>query len=233
MRRNTEFIIGGLTKFSSIDYPNHLSAVIYGQGCPLRCRYCHNTELQEFNKKLNTNILPVGYVMRWLATRIGLLECVVLSGGEPTAQRSVIPLASDIKKMGYKIGLHTSGINPVVLKEFLTSLSWVGLDIKQLFTKYCRITCVESVKNVKRSLELIAKSGVDFEIRTTYHPELISQNDIEDMAVMLNAYGVKNWAIQMFRQTGCQDTLLRQAHNTAYPNIKKITQLIPNVFIRE
>ena len=232
MGQSTEFIIGGITQFSTIDYPNHLAAVIYGQGCPLRCSYCHNTELQLFAKNLDTNI-PTEYVMKWLTTRLGLLEGVVLSGGEPTAQRSVIPLASDIKKMGYDVGLHTSGISPFVLKELLTSLSWVGLDIKQLFTKYSAITGIESARNVKQSLELIAKSGIEFEIRTTYHPALISQNDLEDMAIILRDYGVKNWAIQMFRQTGCQDTLLRQAHNTAYPNIKKITQLIPNVFIRE
>ncbi|MFI0376333.1 MAG: radical SAM protein [Candidatus Thiodiazotropha sp.] len=99
--------VGGLTPMTTIDFPGHLAAVVFCQGCPMRCHYCHNPELLP---RRNDNQPSWKAILEFLSARIGLLDGVVFSGGEPTLQRSIGQAVRDIKSLGYRVGLHTAGI---------------------------------------------------------------------------------------------------------------------------
>ncbi|MEW8584302.1 MAG: anaerobic ribonucleoside-triphosphate reductase activating protein, partial [Candidatus Thiodiazotropha sp.] len=123
--------VGGFIQMTTIDYPDHLAAVVFCQGCPLRCHYCHNPELLAWSE-----------ILDFLAARRGLLDAVVFSGGEPTLQRSLMQAVIEVKALGYLIGLHTAGIYPGRLQQLLPLVDWVGLDIKALAQDYPRLTGV-------------------------------------------------------------------------------------------
>ena len=119
--------VGGMTPFTTIDYPGELAAVVFCQGCPWRCRYCQNTGLLEAGAKAQTKWADVS---AFLEHRRGLLDAVVFSGGEPTLQSDLNSAVAEARSLGFKVGLHTAGCYPDRLDNLLPDLDWVGLDIK-------------------------------------------------------------------------------------------------------
>jgi pyruvate formate lyase activating enzyme len=134
-----------------------------------------------------------------LKTREGLVEAVVFSGGEPLLQEYFPHAVSDVRKMGFKVGLHTSGAFPDRLARILHDLDWVGLDIKHRFENYQEITNIRNSGALAReSLNLLIASGVDFEIRMTLY-EKIETSAIIDALKDISALGVKTVALQKCR----------------------------------
>ena len=194
--------IAGLTPFTTVDYPGKLSAVIFCQGCSWRCGYCHNPHLQPFGK----GKIPWKEVLDFLQERRGFLDAVVFSGGEPSLQKHLPAAMSEVKKLGYQIGLHTAGIHPHALKPCLPFVDWVGMDIKAPFEEYERVTKIpQSGPKVKDSVQLVVESKVSYEFRTTVHPLLLSPSDIIRMADQLSQMHVKHYVLQKFRPNGCND----------------------------
>ncbi|MBK5964079.1 anaerobic ribonucleoside-triphosphate reductase activating protein [Thiocystis minor] len=203
--------IGGLTRLTTIDYPGELAAVIFCQGCPWRCRYCHNRDL--LDPDANT-VIDWREVIQFLTQRRGLLDAVVFSGGEPTAQQALSSAMSEARGLGFKIGLHTSGAYPERLRRLLPLLDWVGLDIKALPEDYDRITGVEgSGKPAWESLSRLLESGIALEVRTTVMPDW-TPPEVAAIAHALADVGVKNYALQ-----GCdtQHALDRNLPNLRFP----------------
>jgi pyruvate formate lyase activating enzyme len=199
--------IGGLTPLSTTDWPGMLAAVVFCQGCPWRCRYCHNPDL--IPSRGETEI-PWSEVLAFLHRRKGLLDAVVFSGGEPTLQAALPDAIREVRALGFKIGLHTGGMYPQKLDAVLPLVDWVGLDVKAPFAEYPRITGAPgSGARALAGLQRVLDSGVRHEIRTTVHPALMSDTDLADMARDLAARGVKHYVIQAFRSQGCRDAGLR------------------------
>ena len=144
-------IVGGYTPFSATDYPGRLAAVVFVQGCAWRCGYCHNPHLQP---RASEGLMPWQDVRTFLASRAGLLDAVVFSGGEPTLDPALEDAMREVKAIGFKIGLHTAGIYPERLRSVLPLLDWVGLDIKTSFEAYDELTGAPSsaVAAQKRTL---------------------------------------------------------------------------------
>ena len=203
---STSLQVGGFVPFTTVDYPGHLAAVVFCQGCVWRCRYCHNPHLQPFEGACWNwdNILAL------LAERKNFLEAVVFSGGEPTAQSCLPAAMREVKDLGFKIGLHTAGIFPDRLAEVLPLVDWVGLDVKAPFDeRYDRITQRKcSFDAPAASLRLVLASGVSYELRTTVHPELLSPVDLADVSSSLESLGASPTKIQPFRPEGCTDPQL-------------------------
>lgn len=208
-------VIAGLVPFTTVDMPEKNAAVIFCQGCPWRCRYCHNTHLQ---KPHTCSSISWGTVLEWLEQRIGLLDAVVFSGGEPTYQKGLQKAMKEIKAMGFEIGLHTGGYNPKIVSELIPILDWIGLDIKSPQYAYDRITGANSSgNNVWESLNIVSHSNLSYEIRTTYHPDLLTESDMIILATELAHANVKNWVLQTFRAKGCTDSVLVSNQHTV-PN---------------
>jgi len=195
--------VGGLVAFSTVDYPGHLSAVLFCQGCPWRCRYCHNPHLQPFTE----GEIPWGEVEAFLSARRGLLDAVVFSGGEPTAQPGIEGAMRAARALGFQIGLHTAGANPRKLHRILPLVDWVGLDIKAPFdARYDAVTGIRSSGPTARAaLREVLESGVDYELRTTVHSVLLDDAAKEELQREIADMGARPTRWQDFRPQGCTD----------------------------
>lgn len=201
--------IGGVTPLSSTDWPGMLSAVVFCQGCPWHCGYCHNPALIP---PRGGHEIAWADVMAFLQRRRGLLDAVVFSGGEPTVQSALPEAMREVRALGFKVGLHTGGMYPKKLEAVLPLVDWVGFDVKAPFDEYHRITGVDGSGNpAAASLQQVLASGVAHEVRTTVHPLLLDDADVAALAQDLAARGVKHYVIQAFRSQGCGDELLRQS----------------------
>ena len=110
-------LIGGLQKISMIDYPEKLSAVVFVRGCNFCCPYCHNPELNQINL---SKLIDEDAVFEFLKTRVGKIDVVVVSGGEPTLQKDLINFAKKIKNLGFLLKLDTNGFQPDVIEKLLS-----------------------------------------------------------------------------------------------------------------
>ena len=204
--------IGGITPFSTVDWPGKLACVAFLAGCPWRCPYCQNHALQSFS----SGELTGEDLLAFLGRRRGLLDGVVFSGGEPLAQEAVLDTMRAAREMGFAVGLHTCGGFPDRLRRALSLVDWVGLDVKAPWEKYEQITRVPGTGEAAReSLELVLSAGVELEVRTTWHPALLSTDDISDIAHELAARGVSTWAVQAYRHIGTTEEL---PNETVYPS---------------
>lgn len=198
--------VGGLEPFSSSDCPGALAAVLFCQGCPWRCGYCHNPHLIPAH---GDDEVDFGRILEWLASRRGLLDAVVFSGGEPTAQRELSAAIDAVRALGFAVGLHTSGAYPRRLAGVLPKLDWVGIDIKAPIARYETMTAVTgSGAGAFASLDLVRAAGIAHEVRTTVHPLLTSPEAIERLARELAECGVERWILQAFRPNGCANAAL-------------------------
>lgn len=215
--------VGGITAFTATDYPGCLAAVLFVQGCPWRCGYCHNPHLQT-----RTGDSPMDWsaVMALLKRRVGLIDAVVFSGGEPTMDPGLQAAMREVKTLGFRIGLHTAGCYPRRLAEVLPLVDWVGFDIKASPARYDAITQIAaSAGPALASAAQVLASGVSCEFRTTVHPSLHSELDIIALAQSLHAMGVRHYAVQVFRRTGCASEALRTGTVQDYPRPDVVAQL--------
>jgi len=224
--------VGGFEPFSATEFPGKLSAVVFVQGCPWRCGYCHNPDLQPRHQG------PLSWerLLEGLARRVGLLDAVVFCGGEPTIDPALGQAVAQVRELGFQVGLETAGIYPERLRELLPSLDWVGLDVKAPFDSYDTITGVSnSASPVRASLSALLDSGIEFECRTTVHPEQLSPTLLLRLGRSLSALGVQRYVLQEFRATGCRDAVLASGQRAGYPDgelLGELASLFPRLSVR-
>ncbi len=190
--------VGGLTPLTTIDYPGRLAAVVFCQGCPWRCGYCHNPHLLP---RAGRDEIPWWRVESFLQRRRGLLDAVVFSGGEPTLQTPLGTAAKRVRELGFLAGLHTAGPSPRRLCGVLEHLDWVALDIKAPFADYPEVTGVEgSGERARESLLRLLDWGGELEIRTTVDPSRLAAGALLSLARELSRLGVKRYVLQRVRQ---------------------------------
>ena len=179
--------IGGLIKFTLIDFPGRPAAVIFTQGCNFRCCYCHNPEL--VYPHLFTETAAQEEIVAFLKRRQGSLEGVVISGGEPTLFDDLPAFMAQIKALGYALKLDTNGTRPDMLQELVDKklVDYIAMDLKAPLEKYSLITGVETNPSIlTRSMDIIRQSGVEYEFRTTYDKDVLTDADIEALKQLTN-----------------------------------------------
>lgn len=195
--------IGGLERWSSVDWPGQLAATLFCQGCSWACRYCHNQSLRPTRGPEN---FPWADVFAFLQTRKGLLDAVVFSGGEPLLQSALPAAVRQVKALGFKIGLHTGGPVPERFAAILPDLDWVGFDVKAPFAEYEATTGVPGSGDAARaSLKLLLARGIAFDIRTTVHKKLLDAAALARLNADLATLGTGPTREQPFRKDGCMD----------------------------
>ena len=220
--------IGGLTPLSLSDWPGQLAAVVFCQGCPWRCGYCHNPHL--IPPRAVTS-LEWDDVLAFLERRRGLLDAVVFSGGEPTLQAGITRALRQVKALGFKLGLHTAGAYPRRLAKLLPALDWIAMDIKASFADYAATTGVaDSGAPALESVRLILASGIAYEFRTTVHPGLLPAAELPALARSLAQIGVRNYALQEFRSLGCASHALNASGTSPYLSDAALTGTIAPLF---
>lgn len=192
--------IAGFVKTSFVDYPGKIASVVFTQGCNLRCSYCHNVSLLDTNHTLN-GILPE-VIFEWLSKRKGMIDAVVISGGEPTLQKDLYAFIAELKAMKLLVKLDTNGTNPDILRTLIEDglLDFIAMDLKAPFSKYEKITGASQLELslILESVEVIKKCGFAHEFRTTLCPELES-DDIP--SIILEFEIASNYVVQSCRST--------------------------------
>ena len=202
--------IGGLIKFTLIDFPGRPAAVVFTQGCNFRWRYCHNPEL--VYPHLFAEPVAMEEIYSFLKRRQGTLEGVVVSGGEPTLHEDLPAFMADLKAMGYATKLDTNGTRPDMLRELLDKklLDYIAMDIKAPLEKYSLITGVDFNPEVlKQSMDLIRQSGLEYKFRTTYDKEVLTDADISTITQRLNG---KNYRVQECLPVAKEKATLKVMH---------------------
>ncbi len=189
--------VGGLVPLTTVDWPGALAAVVFCQGCPWRCPYCHNPHLLPAR---GARMVPWAEVRRLLERRRGLLDGVVFSGGEPTVQPALAAALDEVRGLGFRTGLHTAGPYPRRLAALLPRLDWVALDVKAPLARYDDLTGVPgSGRRLAQSLGLVLERAARWELRTTVDPDLLDRGALLALARELAARGVRRWILQRHR----------------------------------
>ena len=174
--------IKGLQKTSLLDYEPHIASIVFLAGCNLRCGYCQNPELARDDKELNE--INEDEVIKFLEQRGKWIEGVCISGGEPTIQKDLPAFIQKIKNLGLKVKLDTNGTNPEMLKVLIEKklIDYIAMDIKTSEKKYSDLTKTKvNTGNIKKSADIIKKSGIKHEFRITAVPGIVNENDIMEM----------------------------------------------------
>jgi len=207
--------IGGLNKFSLSDYPGHVATVVFTQGCNFRCRFCHNGSLIPSNVP-DSSLIPQEKVFEFLRDRSSQLDGVVITGGEPTIQPDLPEFIHRIKAMDILVKLDTNGSRPEVLHRLLEEklVDYIAMDIKAPLDIYDRLTGVQTpISRIKESIELIDRSGIAHEFRTTVLKSLLSPQDLLSIRKLIPPASTHH--LQKFRPEHALDPAL-QAHNNIH-----------------
>lgn len=178
MKNTAEFPYESITPFTLLDFPETTACILWFAGCNMRCQYCYNPEIVFGNGKLSHES-----VLSFLKKRKGLLDGVVLSGGECTTHPHLVSIIESVKELGFKVKIDTNGSMPWVLEKILDLglVDYVALDIKSTRANYTKVTHSKLFGRVERSLEILLLSGCPFELRTTFHSDLFSAGDLEEI----------------------------------------------------
>ena len=179
-------IIAGLQKMTLTDFPENVACILFLKGCNFRCPYCHNSELIDY--KIDDNYILKEEVFDFLKKRQGVLDGVVISGGEPTVNKDLPKLIKEIRDLGFKIKLDTNGTNPQMLKELLEDglIDYVAMDIKNVPRKYLETAGLSEknqqiLENVQKSIDILKKSKINHEFRTTIMKKYHNIEDLEEI----------------------------------------------------
>ena len=226
--------VGGFVPFTSADYPGALAAVVFCQGCPWRCGYCHNPHLVAARGAAEHDF---GAILAWLESRRGLLDAVVFSGGEPTAQAALPEAMAEVRARGFDLGLHTGGAYPRRLGKLIRLVDWVGIDVKAPLAGYERVTgSGQSGHAAWASLDRVLAAGISYEVRTTVHPTITPVAALEKIASELAARGVSRWVLQPFRPAGCANAdLVVAARDASFDRhvLARLRRHVTDIAIRD
>lgn len=190
--------ISGLQKLTLLDYPEHTACTLFVPGCNFRCPYCHNSELLA----PSVEFYDEKEIFAFLSKRVGVLEGVCITGGEPTIYSDLSRFISDIKALGYKVKLDTNGYNPDRITELLDKrlLDYIAMDIKNSPDRYPESIGLPQksfdVTKIEKSVSIIMNSGVDYEFRTTVAAELFDDKSMEGAAKLIS--GADKYFLQYF-----------------------------------
>lgn len=195
--------ISGLIKQTLVDYPGEVAAAIFTQGCNLRCPFCHNGHLVTRPGKIANEYIKPAEVLDFLRDRVGFLDALVISGGEPTLHPDLPDFIMEVKELGYLVKLDTNGTNAAMLEFLLKNslLDYVAMDIKaplelEIYRKACGNLGLKDFFNIRNSINLLLNTDLTVEFRTTVIPALHDEGDIAEIAKYIK--GAKLYTLQQF-----------------------------------
>ena len=218
--------IGGLQKTTLIDYPGKVACTVFLIGCNFRCPWCYSPELVLPEKIKNQPRISEKEFFEFLESRQGLLDGCVLCGGEPTIHKNLPDFIKKIKKLGYSVKLDTNGSNPALLKKLIDKklIDYVAMDIKCPLEDYPRVSFYKKLENIKRSIDFIMNSGIDYEFRTTVLPALHNAESFEKMGAMIN--NSSKYFIQNFRPENTLDPKYRDERSFTTGELKRFRSIM-------
>ena len=221
--------IGGYDKLSTVDYPGEMACAIFLVGCNFNCGYCHNPSLISGDGAY----VPKEEVMEYLKFRRNMLDAVCISGGEPTCNKDLKEFIKEIKSLGYKVKLDTNGTHPEVIKDLLDEnlLDYIAMDIKAIPDKYLKVINKKiDFNKILESIDLIKKSNIKYEFRTTIMKDV---HDKKDIIKILKLIGDSKLYLQNFQYTDVvKDKKIKSFSRDELLKLKEELKDYPNVIIR-
>ncbi|MDD3808599.1 MAG: anaerobic ribonucleoside-triphosphate reductase activating protein [Candidatus Pacebacteria bacterium] len=224
-------LIGGLQKLTLIDYPSKVAAIIFTIGCNFRCRYCYNTRLVDPKLFREEDVISEEEIFSFLKSRVGKLDAVVVTGGEPTLHKDLDVFISKIKKLSFLVKLDSNGTNPEVLQSLIDKklVDYIAMDIKNDFENYQKIVNVKlDISKIKESIKVIMNSGIDYEFRTTAAPG-VTKEDILNISEYIK--GAKKYYLQVFQEMDVIDNSCKKEDRLSEDDLKEIAEKIKNNFL--
>ena len=194
-------ILGGIQKSSLVDFPGKVSCVLFLSGCNFDCPYCHNPNLARGYKE-NFQASGEYGIYDFLRHRKGLLDGVVISGGEPTLDKDLIPLCRAIKRIGYSVKLDTNGSRPGVLSKLLDDglVDYIAMDVKTDALHYRPYIKKDfNPERILSSIRTIMEKAGAYEFRTTCVKPIVDEAIVKNIATIIK--GAKLYALQRFHET--------------------------------
>jgi pyruvate formate lyase activating enzyme len=192
--------IGGIQKLTLIDYPGRLAATVFLTGCNFRCPWCYSSEIVIPEKIEKQPDVSEKELFEFLKEKKGLIEGVVLCGGEPTMEKNLTPLIKKIKSQNFFVKLDTNGSNPEILKELMDEklVDYVAMDLKGPKERYAEFAGIKiDPGKIQNSIDILKEGKIDYEFRTTVIPNLHTRDDLLKMARWIS--GAKRYYLQNFR----------------------------------
>jgi pyruvate formate lyase activating enzyme len=189
--------VKGWVKSSLLDFPGRIAASLFSGGCNFRCPNCHNAELVLHPDRLAD--LPEDEIWAFLEQRRGLLDGVVLSGGEPTLQPDLLAFAARLQQLGFLVKLDTNGYLPAVLHEAIEDrlVDYVAMDVKASLPKYAEAaSTVVDTARIARSIDILLGSDIEYEFRTTVVPGILDEEDVVHIGEWIA--GARAYYLQQF-----------------------------------
>lgn len=223
-------IIGGIQKFSLVDFPGKTSAVLFLSGCNMRCGYCHNPEL--VLPELFQPCLDIDEVEEFLKRRQGKLDGIVVSGGEPTIRKDLPELLEKIKNLGFSVKLDSNGTNPEMLEDVIKKdlVDYIAMDIKGPLERYAEITQRPiDTSLIQESINTIIDSGIEHEFRTTVVKPQLGAQDFSNIGSLIKGAGL--YFLQKFSSGETLDPGFRNGETYSYEELSAF-QKIMNSYVQ-
>lgn len=227
--------LAGLQKLTLLDFPGHTAATVFTPGCNFRCPFCHNADLV-----LNTSFstYPIEDFFAFLDTRRGLLDGICITGGEPLMQAGLADFCTHIKECGFKVKLDTNGGFPKRLGALMEAglVDYVAMDVKNAPERYAETVGIPGYDPtpVEKSIDILIKSTIPYEFRTTVVRELHSDGDLVKLARWIE--GADAWYLQNFVDAegvlGGQGSLHPWDPDALRTLLPKLQDIVPSTLLR-
>ncbi|XLQ20610.1 MAG: anaerobic ribonucleoside-triphosphate reductase activating protein [Candidatus Moraniibacteriota bacterium] len=229
-------LISGVQKFTMLDYPEKVAAIIFTPGCNMRCGFCHNKEfvLPEEIKKLRPSFIPERAVLNFLESRRGKLDGVVISGGEPTVQPDLRQFIQKVREMGFLVKLDTNGNLPNIMKDLVNDglIDYIAMDVKTTLNNYENLVGkMVNPDNIKESIEFLKQGTVPYEFRTTVIEGVHTEEIIKEMSELVS--GADKLYLQKFRPETTLDPEFENQKPISSEKMQKYIQIFQDANIQE
>lgn len=206
-------IISGFQPLSLLDYPGIISSIVFTQGCPFRCPYCHNPELIPIQPHKTEQTINEATIFTHLQQKKKMIEGVCITGGEPTIHPDLPGFIKKIKRLGLLVKLDTNGVNPVMVEQLIKDhlVDFFAMDVKHVWNHYPDVighAQSHVIENCKKTFDLLQKSSVPHEFRTTIYRGFHTLKDVEEIASYLQPG--EHYALQQIRYEKTLDPALSQ-----------------------
>ncbi len=224
-----------MIRFSMVDFPGKIACVVFCAHCNFRCAFCHNPHLV-----LDPDSQPrvrMPQILHFMQSRIGKLDGIVISGGEPTLDPELPDFAMKMKDMGFAVKLDTNGSRPELLQSLHDAgcLQALGIDYKAPSGKYNEIAnsgIPDLVERVRQSLAFALENKIQLDVRTTVHKDLLSFEDLQTMRAELDAIGVRDWNLQQFNPVDTIDEAISKAPTYSELELVSFARKLPRTKVR-
>ena len=227
---------GGIQKLTLLDFPGKVACTLFTVGCNMKCPFCHNKDLVFVPE--NMEYMEADEILDFLSKRQGIIDGVCITGGETLIQSGLLDFLRQVKELGYEVKVDTNGLLPDKLKEIVESgyVDYVAVDIKNSLEKYCETSgLIESdgiLDAIKKSINYLLKSNIDYEFRTTVVKEFHEKEDLIEIAKMIK--GCKAYYLQQFVDSGrcIKEGLTSYSKEELEDIYNAVKKIIPSVQLR-